>query len=55
VTEPRPGYLLSPRAIHRVFVLGVPLMVLALRLVLLIPETPLRRSVREAGPTPSPA
>jgi MFS family permease len=42
-------------AIHPVFVIGVPLMALAFALVLLIPETPLRRSVREAEPTPTPA
>ena len=42
-------------AIHPVFVIGVPLMALAFVLVLLIPETPLRRSVREAEPTPTPA
>lgn len=42
-------------AIHPVFVLGIPLMALALALVLLIPETPLRRTVRETEPTPSPA
>ena len=34
-------------AIHPVFVLGVPLMAIALLLVLLIPELPLRRTVRE--------
>jgi EmrB/QacA subfamily drug resistance transporter len=34
-------------AIHPVFVLGVPLMAIALVLVLLIPELPLRRTVRE--------
>jgi EmrB/QacA subfamily drug resistance transporter len=42
-------------AIHPVFVIGVPLMALAFVLVLLIPEIPLRRSVREAEPTPTPA
>ena len=42
-------------AIHPVFVLGIPLMALALALVLLIPEKPLRRSVRESDPTPTPA
>jgi len=42
-------------AIHPVFVLGVPLMMLALALVLLIPETPLRRSVRKSEPAPTPA
>ena len=42
-------------AIHPVFVLGVPLMAVALVLVLLIPEQPLRRSVREAEPAPTPA
>jgi len=35
-------------AIHPVFVLGLPVMALALVLVLLIPELPLRRTVREA-------
>jgi EmrB/QacA subfamily drug resistance transporter len=34
-------------AIHPVFVVGVPLMAVTLALVLLIPELPLRRSVRE--------
>jgi EmrB/QacA subfamily drug resistance transporter len=34
-------------AIHPVFVFGVPLMVVTLAIVLLIPELPLRRSVRE--------
>ena len=34
-------------AIHPVFVIGVPLMAVTLALVLLIPELPLRRSVRE--------
>jgi hypothetical protein len=35
-----------------VFVLGVPLMVVALAVVLTIPEIPLRRTVRETpGPT----
>jgi EmrB/QacA subfamily drug resistance transporter len=42
-------------AIHPVFVIGVPLMALAFVLVLLIPETPLRRHVRETEPTPTPA
>jgi EmrB/QacA subfamily drug resistance transporter len=37
-------------AIHPVFVLGIPLMAVALALVLMIPETPLRRSVRETAP-----
>ena len=37
-------------AIHPVFVIGLPLMALALAVVLLIPETPLRRSVREPSP-----
>jgi EmrB/QacA subfamily drug resistance transporter len=35
-------------AIHPVFVIGVPLMAVTLALVLLIPELPLRRTVREA-------
>jgi MFS family permease len=39
-------------AIHPVFMLGIPLMAVALVLVLLIPETPLRRSVREPEATP---
>ena len=38
-------------AIHPVFMLGVPLMAVAFVLVLLIPETPLRRTVRDAEPT----
>ena len=42
-------------AIHPVFVLGVPLMALAFVLVLLIPEKPLRGSVREAEAAPTPA
>jgi EmrB/QacA subfamily drug resistance transporter len=42
-------------AIHPVFMLGVPLMAVALLLVLLIPEQPLRRSVRDAEPAPTPA
>ena len=37
-------------ALHPVFMLGLPVMALALVLVLLIPERPLRRSVREAEP-----
>jgi EmrB/QacA subfamily drug resistance transporter len=37
-------------AIHPVFVLGLPTMAVALALVLLIPETPLRRTVREPEP-----
>jgi MFS family permease len=40
-------------AIHPVFVLGVPLMALALLLVLLIPEVPLRRNVRERTDEPA--
>jgi EmrB/QacA subfamily drug resistance transporter len=43
------------QAIHPVFLVGVPLMAIALVLVLLIPETPLRRSVRETEPAPTPA
>jgi MFS family permease len=35
-------------AIHPVFVIGLPLMAVAFLLILLIPEIPLRRSVREA-------
>jgi EmrB/QacA subfamily drug resistance transporter len=42
-------------AIHPVFMLGVPLMAVAVLLVLLIPEQPLRRSVRDAEPAPTPA
>jgi MFS family permease len=42
-------------AIHPVFMLGIPLMAVALVLVLLIPETPLRRQVREPEVTPVPA
>jgi hypothetical protein len=34
-------------AIHPVFVVGVPLMAVTLAIVLLIPELPLRRTVRE--------
>ena len=78
MSQPRPGYLLSPKAtillvvmtsglpsdaesasphqladaIHPVFMLGIPLMVVALALVLLIPEQPLRRHVREPEATP---
>jgi EmrB/QacA subfamily drug resistance transporter len=37
-------------ALHPVFMLGLPVMALALVLVLLIPERPLRRSVREGEP-----
>ena len=37
-------------ALHPVFILGLPVMALALVLVLLIPERPLRRSVREGEP-----
>ena len=37
-------------ALHPVFMLGLPLMAAALALVLLIPERPLRRSVREGEP-----
>jgi hypothetical protein len=48
-----PGQL--AHAIHPVFMLGIPLMLVALVLVLLIPETPLRRSVREAEAQPVPA
>lgn len=49
----------SPRqladAIHPVFVLGVPLMLVALAVVLTIPEIPLRRTVRETpAPTATP-
>ena len=36
-------------ALHPVFVLGLPVMAIALVLVLLIPERPLRRSVRDRG------
>jgi EmrB/QacA subfamily drug resistance transporter len=42
-------------AIHPVFMLGLPLMAVALALVLLIPEIPLRRTVREPEPPPVPA
>jgi EmrB/QacA subfamily drug resistance transporter len=42
-------------AIHPVFVLGLPVMAVALALVLLIPELPLRRTVREPEPPPVPA
>jgi hypothetical protein len=40
-------------AIHPVFVLGLPLMALAMAFVLMIPERPLRRSVREQEHPPS--
>src|SRR5215218_10001893 len=36
-------------AIHPVFVIGIPLMVVTLALVALVPERPLRRAVREEG------
>src|SRR5262245_65187492 len=56
---PRDAASASPdqlaHAIHPVVVLGVPLMALAFVLVLLIPEKPLRRSVREGEPAPTPA
>jgi EmrB/QacA subfamily drug resistance transporter len=42
-------------AIHPVFMLGLPVMAIALALVLLIPEIPLRRTVRETEPPPAPA
>ena len=42
-------------AIHPVFLVGLPLMAVAFVLVLLIPEMPLRRSVRETEPAPAPA
>ncbi|MEA2362290.1 MAG: hypothetical protein QOD71_1435 [Thermoleophilaceae bacterium] len=42
-------------AIHPVFVIALPLMALAFALVLLIPETPLRRTVRETMPEGAPA
>jgi hypothetical protein len=42
-------------AIHPVFMLGLPVMAIALALVLLIPETPLRRTVRETEPPAVPA
>jgi EmrB/QacA subfamily drug resistance transporter len=42
-------------AIHPVFMLGLPVMAIALALVLLIPETPLRRTVRETEPPAAPA
>jgi MFS family permease len=43
-------------AMHPVFVIGVPLALVALVLVTLVPELPLRRSVREdAPPQPAPA
>ena len=42
-------------AIHPVFMLGVPLMAVALVLILLIPETPLRQHVREPDAAPVPA
>jgi EmrB/QacA subfamily drug resistance transporter len=40
-------------AIHPVFMLGVVLMAVALVIVIAIPELPLRRTVREATPTPA--
>ena len=42
-------------AIHPVFMLGLPVMAIALAIVLLIPETPLRRTVRETEPAAVPA
>jgi hypothetical protein len=42
-------------AIHPVFLLGLPLTAVALAVVLLIPEQPLRRTVRETDPAPTPA
>jgi EmrB/QacA subfamily drug resistance transporter len=54
---PSPGAGAAPEqladAIHPVFMLGLPVMALALALVLLIPETPLRRTVRETEPAPA--
>jgi EmrB/QacA subfamily drug resistance transporter len=41
-------------AIHPVFVIGIPLMALTLMLVSMIPETPLRRGVRDEVPLPEP-
>ena len=76
MSQPRPGYLLPPKAtilalsgvllgmllaaLNQTIVatalpkitLGIPLMVVALALVLLIPEQPLRRHVREPEATP---
>jgi MFS family permease len=40
-------------AMHPVFVLGVPLMALALLLIVLIPEVPLRRQARERASEPA--
>jgi hypothetical protein len=40
-------------ALHPVFMLGLPVMAIALVLVLLIPERPLRRSVREVEGEPA--
>jgi CBS domain containing-hemolysin-like protein len=37
-------------AIHPVFLIGIPVMAVTFLLVLLIPELPLRRTVREAVP-----
>ncbi len=42
-------------AIHPVFMLGLPVMAIALALVLLIPERPLKRTVREVEPPAVPA
>jgi MFS family permease len=42
-------------AIHPVFMLGLPVMAIALALVVLIPERPLRRTVREVEPPAVPA
>jgi EmrB/QacA subfamily drug resistance transporter len=42
-------------AIHPVFMLGLPVMAIALALVLLIPERPLRRTAREVEPPAVPA
>ena len=61
MTEPRPGYLLSPRATILALsgvLLGMLLAALNQTIVataLLIPETPLRRSAREPEPVPAPA
>ena len=42
-------------AIHPVFMVGLPVMAIALALVVLIPERPLRQTVREAEPPAVPA
>jgi hypothetical protein len=56
VTEPRPGYLLSPKATILALLAWperrVESPIVPVSLFRLIPETPLRRSVREPEATP---